>query len=75
MQDDSKPIGLYVVDANMDDSIDFIAWAKKKEIPAFAFTANNAEGLEDRIMRAGAAFLLNKPVDIDALLTEAGFSG
>lgn len=28
---------------------------------------------EDQLMRAGAALLVSKPVDIDALLTQASF--
>ena len=31
------------------------------------------ESAEDKLMRAGAAFILSKPIDVDALLTQAAF--
>ena len=65
--------GLLVVDAELESADDLIRWGKEKNIPAFVSCENLDEAGEDRLMRAGAALILGKPIDVDALLTQASF--
>lgn len=65
--------GLLVVNADLPESTKLIVWGKERGIPAFAFVGEASEAHEDELMRAGAAFILSKPVDVDALLTQAQF--
>jgi DNA-binding response OmpR family regulator len=65
--------GLLVIDAATPGAVDMIRWAKGRGIPAFACAESTAATSEDELMRAGAAFMLSKPIDIDALLTQAAF--
>ena len=65
--------GLLVIDADLPRAEELIRWGKGLSIPAFAFCATLGEVDEDKLMRAGAAFILTKPIDVDALLTQASF--
>ncbi len=68
-----RAVGLLVVDADAEGGPELIRWGKARDIPAFAFCGTVKAGAEDELMRAGAAFLLSKPIDIDNLLTQAAF--
>jgi DNA-binding response OmpR family regulator len=65
--------GLLVIDADLGGAADLITWGKERGIPAFVVCNSVKEDTEDRLMRAGAAFIMTKPVNIDALLTQASF--
>ncbi len=65
--------GLLVVDADLPNATDLIRWGKQRGTAAFAFCGALEDSVEDELMRAGAAFIMLKPVDIDALLTQASF--
>ena len=65
--------GLLVVNADLPSAGDLIRWGKRRGIPAFAIIDVVTDAGEDELMRAGAAFILTKPVDVDALLTQASF--
>lgn len=64
---------LLVIDADLPNATDLIRWGRDRGIAAFAFCASLEDTAEDGLMRAGAAFIMLKPVDIDALLTQASF--
>ena len=68
-----RSASLIVVDADLDGADDLIRWGKDVGVVAFVFSSNDTSEREDKVMRAGAAFLLRKPVDTDALLTLANF--
>lgn len=65
--------GLLVIDADLSGADELIRWGKGLSITAFAFCAKLEDIDEDELMRAGAAFILTKPIDVDALLTQASF--
>ena len=67
------PAGLLVVDAGLDGAADLISWAKDRGVPTFAVCDPSKENIDDVLMRAGAAFILGKPVNVDSLLTQASF--
>lgn len=67
------PAGLLVVDADLPEAGALIEWGKERSLPAFAMAGGGSEASEDLLMRAGAAFVLQKPVDVDSLLTQAQF--
>ena len=46
-----------------------------KDIPVIVISAVREPGLEDRLLREGAAFFLPKPVDFDQLLALLRFAG
>ncbi len=65
--------GLLVIDADLPGATELIGWGKERDIAAFVFATALEDKAEDTLMRAGAAFIMLKPVDIDALLTQASF--
>ncbi len=65
--------GLIVIDADAKDAANFVHWGKGRNIPAFVFAGQTSDVSEDHMLRSGAAFMLQKPVDMDTLLTQAGF--
>ncbi|RMG21713.1 MAG: response regulator [Deltaproteobacteria bacterium] len=46
-----------------------------RDIPVIVVSAVEEPGLEDRLLRQGAAFFLRKPVDFDQLLALLRFAG
>ncbi len=68
-----KPPTLVVLDARLDNSIELLRWAKARRITVFVFSDEHSDELEDAMMRAGAALIMNKPVDCDALMIQARF--
>lgn len=66
-------IGLIVIDAEAEGAAAFVRWGKQQDILSFVFSGQANANSEDQMLRSGAAFLLRKPVDMDTLLTQAGF--
>ncbi|MCB9639932.1 MAG: response regulator [Myxococcales bacterium] len=69
----SKPPTLLVMDAQQENAIELLGWAKARNITVFVFSGELSDELEDAMMRTGAALIMNKPVDCDALMTQARF--
>ena len=70
---DRDDIGLVIADKDNTGVSELIRWLKPRKIPVFAMYGSLADHEEDSLMRSGAAFMLKKPVNIDALLTQTGF--
>jgi DNA-binding response OmpR family regulator len=69
----SGKIGLILLDKDIPGAFELIGWAKDKDIPVFVLYTKLDASEEDKLMRAGAALFMSKPVNIDALLIQAGF--
>jgi DNA-binding response OmpR family regulator len=69
----AEGFGLFVIDAGAPGAVDLVRAAKARNVPAFVFAEKADAATEDQLMRAGAAFMLAKPIDVDALLTQAAF--
>ncbi len=63
-------VSLAVIDAALDGAEALVAAAKGRGVAVFAV---GAAADQDRLLRAGAALLLPKPLDIEDLLTQASF--
>lgn len=68
-----NPPSLLMIEGGIDDAIDTVKWAKSSGIPAFVFCEPELLEHEDTFMRAGAALFMTKPIDTEALLTQARF--
>ncbi|MEW5853194.1 MAG: response regulator [Myxococcota bacterium] len=66
---------LVLMDSSVPGGEELLAWARSRNVPLFAFSDHTDAEKEDRMMRAGAALFLTKPLDADALLTQARFLG
>lgn len=64
---------LLVLDGGQEHSIELLRWAKARGVTIFVFSDEMSDELEDAMMRAGAALIMNKPVDCDALMIQARF--
>ena len=62
---------LWVIDASDPEVYALLKAVQTERIPVFAFGQDAHE--EEKLMRAGAALFLPKPIDIDTLLTQASF--
>jgi DNA-binding response OmpR family regulator len=67
--------GVVLVDARHADVHEVLAWAKERAIPTFVYADKGIALDDDRLMRAGASLVMTKPVDDEALLTQARFLG
>jgi CheY-like chemotaxis protein len=65
--------GLVVADADIPGLTELIAWCRGAHVPIFAFSADSGGAHAERMIRAGVALMLSKPVDCSALLTQARF--
>ena len=70
-----QPGCLLLLDAGMDNALQALTLAKKLGAACFVFRETYDTVIEEKLMRAGAALLMGKPVDIDQLLTQAAFLG
>lgn len=66
------PLSLLLVDAAEPEALRALAFARERQIASFVFGQVSSDE-EERLMRAGAALLLPKPVDCDALIVQARF--
>jgi CheY-like chemotaxis protein len=64
---------LWVADATDPDIFKLLENVKTERVPVFAFASAHEAAQEEKMMRAGAALFLAKPIDIDTLLTQASF--
>lgn len=64
---------LVLVDAGMASALETVRWTKHNGATCFAFKEQFDAATEEMLMRAGAALLILKPIDIDQLLTQAAF--
>ncbi len=64
---------LVLVDAAMDGAIETVRFAKSQGATCFVFKERFDATTEEMLMRAGAAYLLEKPINIEQLLTQAAF--
>lgn len=67
-----RPPSLLLIDASDAAALEALRLASDKQVPSFVFGRVSPEE-EERLMREGAALLLEKPVDCDALLIQARF--
>lgn len=70
---DDQAASLVLVDATAPGAVDLVRACHAHGVPVFAFMEELDEATEDGLMRAGAAFILRKPVNIDSLLNQAAF--
>lgn len=68
---DEGQAGLVIVDAAHADLDEVLAWATLNGAPAFVFHDLATIVDEDRVLRLGASLVMTKPVNVDALLTQA----
>lgn len=64
---------LWVADASDPEIMALLAALRGTRVPVFTFAGYTPPGLEESLMRAGAALFMAKPIDIDSLLTQASF--
>jgi DNA-binding response OmpR family regulator len=64
---------LLVLDADADGAMQTLSWARQQGAACFVFKEHYDPATEEALMRHGAALLMQKPVDIDQLLTQAAF--
>jgi DNA-binding response OmpR family regulator len=70
---DDHPASLVLVDATSAGAVDLVRSCRDHGVPTFAFMEHVDDAAQDELMRAGAAFVLGKPVNIDGLLNQAAF--
>lgn len=64
---------LVVLDASAPGAESVVKWAKASEVHCFVLLGKDARVDDDKLMRMGASLVVGKPVDPDALLTQARF--
>ncbi len=62
-----------LVDAALGQADSAIAWARQNGVAAIAFGAEPPPLDQDKLLRLGASFCMSKPVDAEALVTQARF--
>ena len=67
-----RPPSLLLLDAGDPGAVEALRFARASQVASFAFGEISADE-EEKLMRAGAALLLPKPVDCDALIIQARF--
>lgn len=67
------PPSLILFDASLDDAHETLLWARQEGTPAFIYAEPEHAQSEGDFMRAGASLFLTKPINSDALLTQARF--
>lgn len=66
-------ISVLLVDASHADVADALRWAASRDVAGVAFGPDSPDFDEDKLMRWGACFCLLKPIDTQALVTQARF--
>jgi DNA-binding response OmpR family regulator len=64
---------LILLDINCDGAGDITLWARAHNRPVIAFTPEGSRFTQEELMRLGAALVMTKPVDCNALLTQVRF--
>lgn len=71
--DSARDPHVVLIDGKMKETQDAIVWANGRGAAAVAFDDDTKEFDQDKLMRWGACFCLTKPVDSEALVTQARF--
>ncbi len=66
-------VDIVVVDAALDDVGTAVEACAGHGVPCFVIAAPGSESGDDPLLRAGAAMVISKPVDVDGLLAQARF--
>jgi two-component system, OmpR family, response regulator len=64
-------LSVLLVDASLPDAVDAMAWGAERKLAAVAFGDETMK--EDVLMRGGASFCMQKPIDSQSLVTQARF--
>lgn len=67
------PPSLLLLDSSLRDVWRGLVWATKQHILAFVYADEVNDEIQDTLMRAGAALILSKPIQCEALITQARF--
>ena len=66
---------LLLIDISIEYGLEALKWAKGRKILVFVFADAIAPDAHDKLMRAGAALVLTKPINVQELITQARFLG
>jgi CheY-like chemotaxis protein len=69
----ASTLSVLLVDGALSEAEDAIRWANGHGTAAVAFEDEMLDPDQDRLMRSGASFCLSKPIDAEALVTQARF--
>ncbi|MBK06532.1 MAG: hypothetical protein CL920_16805 [Deltaproteobacteria bacterium] len=72
MAHQDKP-SLLLLDTSIELSMEALQWAREKRVLTFVFSDTLTDDEHDNLMRAGAALILTKPINGEALMTQARF--
>ncbi len=64
---------LLLIDISVEYGLEALQWAKGRKILVFVFADKIDAEAHDKLMRAGAALVLTKPINAEALVTQARF--
>lgn len=73
MTDGKQEPHMILMDAGIGSIVEHLKMLRTRGVMAIVFADQIAEETEDPMMRAGAALILRKPIDCDALITQARF--
>lgn len=64
---------LLLVDDRDPGAVQVCTWGRERRLPVAVMGQHFSPGDEERLLRAGAALILDKPVNVEALITQARF--
>ena len=64
---------LLILGANFESSLETLKWAHGRGLSTFIFAEPENASREEEFMRNGASLFMTKPIDVDALMTQARF--
>lgn len=70
---ETSALSVLLVDGASSEAADAFRWANQRGVAAVAFEEQMHDLDQDKLMRLGASFCLAKPVDAEALVTQARF--